>query len=93
MPAGGNSPGWSSNRSSRYALGALPPPLPALGGRFRLSELELKFLVPPILGSRLGESGGEGPSAPARPREEGLRLLMLIELPCEWPPAIGEAEA
>ncbi len=56
----------------------------------RLSELELKFLDT-ILGPMAGESGGDKPGCP-RPRDEGRSVLMLIELPCPWPPA-GEAAA
>ncbi len=55
----------------------------------RFSELVLKFLET-TLGPIEGESGGDGASCPPRPRDEGRRVLMLIELPCPWP---GEADA
>jgi hypothetical protein len=60
-----------------------------------LSELVLKFRET-TLGPTSGDSGGEGPRWPPRPRDEGRSVLMLIELPCVWPlplPATGEAEA
>jgi len=56
----------------------------------RFSELVLKFLET-TLGPIEGESGGDGASCPPRPRDVGRRVLMLIELPCPWPP--GEADA
>jgi hypothetical protein len=90
-------PGCSSSKSSKYALGAR---VPALGGRFRLSELVLKFREPTLLGPTSGESGGDGPrGGPPRPPgpppyEAGRNVLRLIELPCAWWAAgFGAAEA
>lgn len=58
-------------------------------------ELVLKFLDT-TRGPTSGDSGGDGPisgAVPPRPlREEGRKVLMLIELPLWWPwPDMGEA--
>ena len=57
-----------------------------LGGAPRLTVLLLKLRR----GAMRGESGGEGP--PMRPRDDGRRVDMLIELVPLWP-GRGEAEA